>query len=103
MCQLINHPEANKTGGWVNSASYKKCKELVLKDTTRLTSFPTLPMYKDTAGNAVTYEATNKPEETSNSGRKRVLFSDRRPTTRIVLAVTTPSVLEMMHRRRVYM
>jgi len=32
-------------------------------------------MYKDTAGNAVTYEVTNKPEETSKSGRKRVLFS----------------------------
>ena len=40
-------------------------------------SFPTLPMYRDTAGNAVTYEATNKPEETSKSGRKRVLFSDK--------------------------
>ncbi len=33
-------------------------------------------MYTDTAGNAVTYEATNKPEETSKSGRKRALFSD---------------------------
>ena len=77
VCQLINHPEANKKGEWVNSASYKKCKELFLKDTTRLKSFPTLPMYRDTAGNAVTYEATNKPEETSKSGRKRVLFSDK--------------------------
>jgi hypothetical protein len=77
ICQLINHPESNKNGEWVNSASYKKCKELFLKDTTRLKSFPTLPMYKDTAGNAVTYEATNKPEETSKSGRKRVLFSDK--------------------------
>ena len=33
-------------------------------------------MYRDTAGNAVTYEATNKPEETSKSGRK-ILFSDK--------------------------
>ena len=32
LCQLINHPEANKKGEWVNSASYKKCKELFLKD-----------------------------------------------------------------------
>ena len=77
VCQLISHPEANKKGEWVNSASYKKCKELCLKDTTRLKSFPTLPMYRDTAGNAVTYDATNKPEETSKSGRKRVLFSDK--------------------------
>jgi len=74
---LINHPEANKKGEWINSASYKKCKELFLKDTSRLNSFPTLPMYKDTAGNAVTYEATNKTEETYKSGRKRVLFSDK--------------------------
>ena len=77
MCQLINHPEANKKGEWIDSASYKKCKELFLKDTTRLKSFPTLPMYRDTAGNVVTYEATNKPEGTSKSGRKRVLFSDK--------------------------
>ena len=74
VCQLINHSESNKNGEWVNSASYKKCKELFFKDTSRLKIFPTLPMYKDTAGNAVTYEATNKPEETSKSGRKRVLF-----------------------------
>ena len=77
MCQLINHPEAYKKGGWVNSASYKKCKELFLKDTSRLNSFPTLPMYRDTAGNAVTYEATNKPEETSKSVRMRAMFSDK--------------------------
>ena len=50
VCQLIDHPEANKKGEWVNSASYKKCKELFLKDTTRLKSLPTLPMYRDTAG-----------------------------------------------------
>jgi len=31
-------------------------------------------MYRDTAGNAVTYFATNKPEETFKSGRKIVLF-----------------------------
>jgi len=57
-------------------------------------------MYKDTAGNAVTYEATNKPEETSKSGQKIVLFSDK-TNDKIVLVVTTPSVLEMMHGRRV--
>ena len=34
-------------------------------------------MYENTAGNAVTYEAKKKPEETSKSGRKRVLFSDK--------------------------
>ena len=34
----------------------------------RLKDFPTLPMYRDTAGNAVTYEATSK------SGQKRVFF-----------------------------
>ena len=34
-------------------------------------------MCKDTAGNAVTYEATNKPEETSKSGHKIVLFADK--------------------------
>jgi hypothetical protein len=33
-------------------------------------------MYRYTAGNAVTYEATNKPEETSKSGQKRVYFPD---------------------------
>ena len=77
-CQLINHPESNKKGEWVNSASYKKCKELFLKDTSRLKSFPTLPMYKDTAGNAVTYELTNKSDETTKvSGKKRVSFSDK--------------------------
>ena len=42
------------------SASYKKCKEHFLKDLSRSKSFPTLPMYKDTAGNAVTYEVTNQ-------------------------------------------
>jgi hypothetical protein len=47
VCQLINHPEANKKREWIDSASYKKCKELFLKDTTRLKSFPTLPMYRD--------------------------------------------------------
>jgi hypothetical protein len=31
-------------------------------------------VYRDTAGNAVTYEATNKPEETFKSGQKRVFF-----------------------------
>ena len=41
MCQLINHPEANKKGEWIDSASYKKCKELFLENTTRLKSFPT--------------------------------------------------------------
>jgi hypothetical protein len=60
VCQLINHPEANKKGEWVNLASYKKCKVLFLKDTSRLKSFSTLPMYKDTAGNANKAEATNK-------------------------------------------
>ena len=56
---MINHPEAE----WINLASYKKLKELFLKDTTRLKSFTTLPMYRDTAGNAVTDEATTKPDE----------------------------------------
>ena len=60
-------------GEWVNSASYKKCNELFLEDTTRLKSFPTLPMYRDTAGNAVTYEAV-QPEGASKSGQKRVYF-----------------------------
>ena len=31
-------------------------------------------MYRDTAGNTVTYKATNKPEDTSKSGQKRVYF-----------------------------
>ena len=82
MCQLINHPEANKKGEWIDSASYKKCKELFLKDTTRLKSFPTLPMYRDTAGNAVTYEATNKPEGASKSGQKRVFFPNDKDRSR---------------------
>jgi hypothetical protein len=100
VCQLINHPESNKNEEWVNSASYKKCKELFFKDKSRLKSFPTLPMFKDTAGNAVTYEATNKPRRLpSQVGRE--YCSRVRPTTRIVLVVTTASVLEMMHRRRV--
>ncbi len=72
MCQLINHPEANKKGEWIDSASYKKCKELFLKDTTRLKSFPTLPMYRDTAGNAVTYEAVNIFTEPSTMDRSRL-------------------------------
>ncbi len=43
VCQLTNHPEANKKGEWIDSASYKKCKELFLKDTTRLkNSLPTI-------------------------------------------------------------
>jgi hypothetical protein len=57
---LINHPEANKKGEWVNSASYKKCKELFLQ----IEEFPMI---------------------------------------RIVLAVTTPSVLKMMKERMVRM
>jgi hypothetical protein len=82
VCQLINHPEANKKGEWVNLASYKKCKELFLKDMTRLKSFPTLPMYRDTAGNAVTYEATNKPEDTSKSDQKRIVFPNDKDRSR---------------------
>ena len=82
MCHLINHPEANKKGEWINSASYKNYKELFLKDTIRLKSFPILPMYRDTAGNAVTYEATNKPEETSKSGQKRVYFPNDKDRSR---------------------
>jgi hypothetical protein len=97
--QLINHPEANKKGEWVNSASYKKCRELFLKDTTRLKSFPTLPMYRDTAGNAVTYEATNKPEETSKSGQKRVFFPNDKDRSRS----DHSNILEMMQRRMVRM
>jgi hypothetical protein len=57
---LINHPEANKKEEWVNSASYKKCKELFLQ----IEEFPMI---------------------------------------RIVLAVTTPSVLKMMKERIVRM
>jgi len=34
-----NWSTTNKNGEWVNSASYKKCKELFLKDTSRLKSF----------------------------------------------------------------
>ena len=35
-------------------------------------------IYKDTAGNAVTYELTNKSDETTKmSGHKRVSFSDK--------------------------
>jgi len=56
-------------------------------------------MYRDTAGNAVTYEATNKPDETSKSGQKRVFFS----MLRIVLVVTSTSVLKMMQGRMVGM
>ncbi len=55
---MINHPEANKKEEWVNSASYKKCKELFLQ----IEEFPMI---------------------------------------RIVLAVTTPSVLKMMKERMV--
>ena len=58
VCQLIDHSQSNKNGEWVNSASYKKCKEHFLKDMSRLKSFPTLP---------------NKPDETSKSGRKRTI------------------------------
>jgi hypothetical protein len=96
VCQLINHPEANKKGEWIDSVSYKKRKELFLKDTTRLKSFPTLPMYRDTAGNAVTYEAANKPE-----GASLVRREYTSPMTRIVLAVTPPSVRGMMRGRMV--
>jgi hypothetical protein len=39
-------------------------------------------MYKDTAGNAVTYEATNKPDETSKSGQKRVFFPNDKDRSR---------------------
>ena len=75
---MINHPEAE----WINLASYKKLKELFLKDTTRLKSFTTLPMYRDTAGNAVTDEATNKPDEKSKSGQKRVFFPNAKDRSR---------------------
>jgi len=78
VCQLINHPEANKKREWVNSASYKKYKDLFLKDTTRLKSCPTLPMYRDTAGNALTY----KPGETSKSCQKRVFFPNNKNRSR---------------------
>ena len=82
VCQLINHPEANKKGERVNSASYKKCKELFLKDTSRLKSFPTLPMFKETSGNVVSYEVTNKPDETSKSGQKIVFFPNDKDRSR---------------------
>ena len=36
----------------------------------------------DTAGNAVTYEATNKPEDTSKSGQKRVYFPNDKDRSR---------------------
>ena len=39
-------------------------------------------MYKDTAGNAVTYEATNKPEDTSKSGQKRAYFPNHKDRSR---------------------
>jgi len=39
-------------------------------------------MCRDTAGNAVTYEATNKPEETSKSGQKRVFFPNDKDRSR---------------------
>ncbi len=45
-------------------------------------SFPTLPMYRDTAGNALTYEATNKPEDTTKSGQKRVYFPNDKDHSR---------------------
>ena len=62
----------------MNSVSYKKCKKLSLKDTSRLTSFPTLPMYKDMSGNPVTYELTYKSDEANKTfGQKRVLFSHK--------------------------
>ncbi len=39
-------------------------------------------MYRDTAGNAVTYEATNKPEDISKSGQKRVFFPNDQDRSR---------------------
>jgi len=42
----------------------------------------TLPMYRDTTGKAVTYEAANKPEDTSKSGQKRVYFSSDKDRSR---------------------
>ena len=39
-------------------------------------------MYRDTAGNAVTYEAANKPEDTSKSGQKRVFFPSDKDRSR---------------------
>jgi hypothetical protein len=73
-CQLINHPEANKMG----SGSTRH----------HTRSFPILPMYRDTAGNA------------TDEWSKRKYSS---PMIRIVLAVTTPSVLKMMQERIVRM
>jgi len=74
VCQLINHPEANQKGEWVASAVYKKCKEMFLKDTQRKSNFPTLPMWKNTSGETVHYELTNRPdkEESKSYGNKRV-------------------------------
>jgi hypothetical protein len=79
---LINHPEANKKGEWVNSASYKKCKELFLQ----IEEFPYL----------TDVWRRNATDEWS----KRKYSS---PMIRIVLAVTTPSVLKMMKERIVRM
>jgi hypothetical protein len=39
-------------------------------------------MYRNTAGNVVTYEATNKLEETSKSGQKRVFFPNDKDHSR---------------------
>jgi hypothetical protein len=39
-------------------------------------------MYRDTAGNAVTYEAVNKPEGASKSGQKRVYFPNDKDRSR---------------------
>jgi hypothetical protein len=39
-------------------------------------------MYRNTAGNAVTYEATNKPEGASKSGQKRVYFPNDKDRSR---------------------
>ena len=47
--------------------------------------------YRDTAINAVNYEATNKPEDTSKSS----------PMIMIILVMTPPSVLKMMQGRMV--
>jgi len=83
-CQLINHPEANKMG----SGSTRHHTRSARSSFCRLKSFDTLLMYGDTAGNAT--------DEWSN--RK---YSS--PIIRIVLAVTTPSVLKMMQERIVRM
>jgi len=86
VCQLINHPEANQKGEWIASASYKKCKDMFLKDTQRKSNFPTLPMWKNTSGETVSYELTNKSarDESKSSGNKRVSFSgsDDKDSTR---------------------